>query len=130
MAKIQHTNRRGARYTYRRRIYLPDGSTVLLNLPLATADPAIARARASALSARFEQIKSRLRESEGWKLSLNAVQMTAVFKSELEAELGRAMAEIFTAPVANAAVLDSRLHHEAWSVTQAPHRSNELSAAE
>jgi hypothetical protein len=68
MAKIQHTNRRGARYTYRRRIYLPDGSTVLLNLPLATADPATARARASALSARFEQIKARLRESEGWKL--------------------------------------------------------------
>jgi hypothetical protein len=50
MAKIQHTNRRGARYTYRRRIYLPDGSTVLLSLPLATADPATARARASAPS--------------------------------------------------------------------------------
>jgi hypothetical protein len=129
MAKIQHTNRRGARYTYRRRIYLPDGSTVLLNLPLATADPATARARASALSARFEQIKARLRESEGWKLSLNALQMTAVYKSELEAELGRAMAEIFTANNMSSALLDSRLHHEAWSVTQAPHKPSELTAA-
>jgi hypothetical protein len=113
MAKIQHTNRRGARYTHRRRIYLPDGSTVLLALPLATADPATARARASALSSKFEAIKARLRTREGWILSLNAVQMTAVFKSELEAELGRAIAEIFTASDIGSALLDSRLHHEA-----------------
>jgi len=126
MAKIPNTSRRGARYSFRRRLSLPDGSTVLLRLPLATADPATARTRASALSARFEAIKARLRRSEGWRVSLTASQMTAVFKSELEVELGRAMAEICMAKNIDSAVLDSRLHHEAWSVTQAPHRPYEL----
>jgi hypothetical protein len=130
MAKIPNTTRRGARYSFRRRLSLPDGSTVLLGLPLATADPATARSRASALSARFEAIKAGLRRSEGWRVSLNASQMTAVFKSELEAELGRAMAEIFTAENVDAAVLDSRLHHEAWAVTQAPHQPVELTPAD
>jgi hypothetical protein len=111
------------------RIYLPDGSNVLLNLLFVTADTATARARASALSAMFEQIKARLRESEGWKLSLNALQMTAVYKLELEAKLGCAMAETFTANNMSSALLDSRLHHKAWSATQAPHKPSELTAA-
>jgi hypothetical protein len=91
VASISYLWRRGARYHYRRRLYLRGLANSPITVPLATADPAEARRLVTRLSAKWEVMVMQMfdRASRGF---LKAGELESVFRAGLDEELGLAMA--------------------------------------
>lgn len=91
MALISYLWRRGARYHYRRRLYLRKIVNRPITVPLATADPAEARHLATRLSAKWEVLTMQMFDRAG-RGFLKAGELESVFRAGLDEELGLAMA--------------------------------------
>ncbi|MET3435555.1 DUF6538 domain-containing protein [Sphingomonas sp. 1185] len=91
MASISYLWRRGARYHYRRRLYLRKIVNRPITVPLATADPAEARRLATRLSAKWEVLTMQMFDRAGCGF-LKAGELESVFRAGLDEELGLAMA--------------------------------------
>ncbi|WP_193753080.1 DUF6538 domain-containing protein [Sphingomonas endophytica] len=91
MASISYLWRRGARYHYRRRLYLRKIVNRPITVPLATADPAEARRLVTRLSAKWEVLTMQMFERAG-RGFLKAGELESVFRAGLDEELGLAMA--------------------------------------
>lgn len=105
MTSISYLCRRGARYHFRRRLYVRKIVNRPITVSLATADPAEARRLVSRLSVRWEVMMAQA--NEGIKRGfLRAGELEAVFRAGLDEELGLAMAPYFDRR--NAAGLDPR----------------------
>ncbi len=87
MCNIPHAYRRAGRYTFRRRVHFRNLISTPLSIALGTADPKVARTRASILSARFVLVKSDVDAMlENGRL-LTGTEIEALFRAELEREL-------------------------------------------
>jgi hypothetical protein len=91
LASISYPWRRGARYHYRRRLYLRKIVNRPITVPLATADPAEARRLATRLSAKWEVLTMQMFDRAG-RGFLKAGELESVFRAGLDEELGLAMA--------------------------------------
>ncbi len=91
VALISYLWRRGARYHYRRRLYLRGLANSPIMVPLATADPVEARRLVTRLSAKWGVMALQTfdRASRGF---LKAGELESVFRAGLDEELGLAMA--------------------------------------
>lgn len=87
MRSIPHAYRRAGRYTFRRRIHFRNLISTPLSVALGTADPRVARTRASILSARFVMVKSSVDAMLEDGRVLTGPEIEALFRAELEAEL-------------------------------------------
>ena len=90
MASISYLWRRGARYHYRRRLYLRKIVNRPVKVPLATADPAEARRLDTRLSAKWEVLTMQMFDRAG-RGFLKAGELESVFRADLDEELGLAM---------------------------------------
>lgn len=90
LASISYLYRRGARYHYRRRLYLRKIINRPITVPLATADPVEARRLVTRLSAKWEVMAVKMfdRASRGF---LKAAELESIFRAGLDEELGLAM---------------------------------------
>lgn len=91
MALISYLCRRGARYHYRRRLFLRKLVNEHISIPLKTADPAEARRLAARLSVRWDVTKM-IATGQALRGYLTASESIAVFKQSLDQELGLATA--------------------------------------
>ena len=91
VASISYLWRRGARYHYRRRLYLRKIVNRPITVPLATADPVEARRLATRLSAKWEVLTMQMFDRAG-RGFLKAGELESVFRAGLDEELGLAMA--------------------------------------
>jgi hypothetical protein len=100
VASISYLWRRGARYHYRRRLYLRGLANSPITVPLATADPVEARRLVTRLSAKWEVMVMQMfdRASRGF---LKAGELESVFRAGLDEELGLAMAPQLTSRAAS-----------------------------
>ena len=87
MPKASHLCRRGARYSYRRRLPVPFRQSQPITLSLGTADPLTARRRAAHLSVTWEGLVLRYKG----RTDLTANEARQVFQDALERELVRAI---------------------------------------
>ncbi|WP_242146106.1 hypothetical protein [Sphingomonas sp. BAUL-RG-20F-R05-02] len=87
MCNIPHAHRRAGRYTFRRRVHFRNLISTPLSIALGTADPKVARTRASILSARFVRVKSGVDAMLEDGRRLSGPEIEALFRAELEAEL-------------------------------------------
>ena len=87
MCNIPHAHRRAGRYTFRRRVHFRNLISTPLSIALGTADPKVARTRASILSARFVLMKSSVDAMLEDGRLLTGPEIEALFRAELEAEL-------------------------------------------
>lgn len=91
VASVSYMCRRGARYHYRRRLYLRKLINRPITVPLGTADPAEARRLVSLLSVRWDTIA--VQAFNGIRRGfLKAGELEGVFRAGLDEELGLAMA--------------------------------------
>ncbi|MFK3889199.1 DUF6538 domain-containing protein [Sphingomonas sp. NPDC079357] len=91
MASISYLWRRGARYHYRRRLYLRKIVNRPITVPLTTADPVEARRLATRLSVKWEVLTMQMFDRAG-RGFLKAGELESVFRVALDEELGLAMA--------------------------------------
>ena len=101
MASFSYLYRRGARYYFRRRLYVRNIANCPISIALGTAEPAEARRLVARLSVRWDATTMMAREqvSSGY---LTATQAVAVFRIALNEELGLATAGRFDAEAENA----------------------------
>ncbi len=94
LAAVSYLYRRGARYHYRRRLYLRKIVNRPISISLGTADPAEARRLVAQLSVRWDATKMMASEQAG-RGYLTATEAVAVFRGALDEELGLATAGRF-----------------------------------
>ena len=94
MAVVSYLYRRGARYHYRRRLYLRKILSEPISIGLGTADPAEARRLVARLSVRWDQTVMQI-QMEMRRGTLRAEELTAVFRAGLDEELALATAPRF-----------------------------------
>lgn len=87
MCHIPHAHRRAGRYTFRRRIHFRNLISTPLSIALGTADPKVARTRASILSARFTTVKVTVEDMLQSGPALTGEQIEGIFRRALEEEL-------------------------------------------
>lgn len=93
MPGIVHVRRRGARYEVRRRLHLRSVVSEPITISLATADPAVARMRATRLAAKWDHVRMTFDTAHSVPRGyLKASEVTAVMKRALDQELGLAIA--------------------------------------
>ena len=93
MAKTSYLCRRGARYHYRRRVYLREIVNKPITISLRTADPVEARRLSARLSVRWE-LTSMIIEGMG-RGYLKGPEAVALFRQGLEDEIGVASAGMY-----------------------------------
>lgn len=96
MAGFSYLYRRGARYHYRRRLYLREIVNRPISISLGTADPAEARCLVARLSVRWDATKM-ITSGQVSRGFLTASEAVAVFRGALNEELGLATAGLFEA---------------------------------
>lgn len=94
VASISYLCRRGARYHYRRRLFLRKLVNEHISIPLKTADPAEARGLVARLSVRWDVTMMTMRE-KSFRGYMTASEAVAVFRRGLDEELGLATADRF-----------------------------------
>ena len=87
MPAISHVIRRGARYSYRRRLPVPFSNSCPITLNLKTSYPSTARRRAAVLSVCWEGLVLTYRG----RSDLTAPEAQEIFQDALERELVRAL---------------------------------------
>ena len=87
MPAISHVIRRGARYSYRRRLPVPFSNSHPITLSLGTSEPRQARQKGALLSVRWEGLVMSVRNRD----ELTAAEVRTLFQNSLEAELTRAV---------------------------------------
>ncbi|WP_375397910.1 hypothetical protein, partial [uncultured Sphingomonas sp.] len=87
VCNIPHAYRSAGRYVFRRRIHFRNLISTPLSIALGTADPRVARTRASILSARFVLVKSSVDAMLEDGRRLTGPEIEALFRAELEAQL-------------------------------------------
>lgn len=87
MCNIPHAHRRAGRYTFRRRVHFRNLISTPLSIALGTADPKVARTRASILSARFTTVKVPVEDMLQSGPALTGEQIEGIFRRALEEEL-------------------------------------------
>jgi len=94
VAVVSYLYRRGARYHYRRRLYLRQLVNHPITVPLGTADPVEARRLVARLSVRWDATMMMVRDqvTRGY---MTATEAVAVFRRGLDDELGLATAARF-----------------------------------
>ena len=95
VATTSYLCRRGARYHYRRRVYLRNLVSRPITIALGTADPAEARRLAACLSVRWETTSVMIQQME--RGYMTASEAVAVFRHGLNDELGVAAAARYDA---------------------------------
>jgi hypothetical protein len=129
LAKIPYVLRRGARFHYRRRLPFLKINDRPLSVPLMTSDPEAARARAAALSARFEAVRSGLIQygAGDW---LDAEKISALFRAELTAALGKAVRRYYSGQDPRNVARDHEIMAEAYDVARRLDRPDDLSGVD
>ena len=111
---IPHVIRRGARYSYRRRLPVPFCNSRPITLSLGTSEPRRARQTGALLSVRWEGLVMSVR----YRDELTATEVRALFQESLSAELARAVEEFqFGAGTDHEKTIANRVI--AWTVEQA-----------
>lgn len=87
MCNIPHAHRRAGRYTFRRRVHFQNLISTPLSIALGTADPKVARVRASFLSVRFMTVKVTVEDMLQSGPALTGEQIEGSFRRALEEEL-------------------------------------------
>jgi hypothetical protein len=87
VCNIPHAYRRAGRYVFRRRVHYRNLISTPLSVALGTADPKVARTRASLLSARVVLVKSSVDAMLENGQRLTGTEIEALFGAELEAQL-------------------------------------------
>ena len=87
LSRIAHTRRADGRYVFQRRVHYRNVISKLIPVALGTADPKVARTRASLLSARFVLVKSSVDAMLENGRPLTGTEIEALFRAELKAEL-------------------------------------------
>lgn len=87
MSHASYLRRRGARYSYRRRLPVPFRQSQPITISLGTADPLTARHRAARLSVAWEGLVLKYKG----RTDLTATEAHALFRDALERELVRAI---------------------------------------
>lgn len=88
MSHIPYVRRRNGRYGFRRRVHFRNIISKPITIALQTADPKLARQRAAILSARFASVKSSVDKMIACGTPLSRAEIEALFRHELECELG------------------------------------------
>lgn len=125
MAKIPYVARRGDRFHYRRRLPFLKINDRPLSLPLGTSDPEAARARSAALSARFEAVRSELIQygAGDW---LDAERISALFRAELTAALGKAVRRYYSGQDPRSVARDHEIMAEAYDIARRLNQPSDL----
>ncbi|HCB74781.1 MAG TPA: hypothetical protein DEP91_01170 [Sphingomonas bacterium] len=87
MCRIPHTRRRNGRYVFRRRVHFRNLISRPVAIALGTADPKVARYKASLLSACFVRVKASVEMDMKQGRRMTGTEIEALFRAELEAEL-------------------------------------------
>lgn len=87
MSRIPHTRRTDGRYVFQRRVHYRNIISKIIPMALGTADPKVARARASILSARFTTVKVTVENMLESGPALTGEQIEGIFRRALEEEL-------------------------------------------
>ncbi len=114
MPAIPHVIRRGARYSYRRRLPVPFGDSRPITVSLGTSEPLQARQKGAALSLRWEGLVMSVRNRD----ELTAAEVRTLFQESLESELTRAVEEFqFGTGTNHEKMITNRIF--AWAAEQA-----------
>lgn len=132
MCRIAHTIRINGRYVFRRRVHFRNLISKPVSLALQTADPKVARRRAAMLSARFVVVKQEVeRIVYTERTSLTGVEIEAIFRRELEAELVKNLADAYSNDAFSSSMAESAVPlAEAFRFARRPDRPRDLTSAD
>ncbi|MEZ0496779.1 hypothetical protein [Sphingomonas sp. IW22] len=123
MCRIPHTRRREGRYVYRRRVHFRNLISRPITLALSTADPKVARTRASLLSACFVQVKASVETMLEDGRVMTGTEIEALLRAELEAELNFYVHSAYEdAPWSDSVPDVAAQEAEAYRITRLPGR--------
>ena len=98
MSRIPFAIRIEGRYSFRRRIHFRNIISKPLTLALQTADPGAARERVAILAARFVIVRADVKTMLEGQRNLTGVEIEAIFRHKLEAELRHLRPVMRTSP--------------------------------
>lgn len=121
MCRIPYTLRIEGRYSFRRRVHFRNIISKPLTLALQTADPGAARERAAILAARFVIVRADLKTMLERQHNLTGVEIEAIFRRELEQELGSWLSDAYAnAPWSSSVKDEAARHGEAYRQLRLP----------
>ena len=123
MCRIPYTRRRDGRYLFRRRVHFRNLISTPVTLALRTADPNVARHRASILSTRFAQVRLNVSAMMNAGRPLTGTEIEALFRSDLEHELTRNINDAYENAPWSASVADAAVAlAEGYKIARRPDR--------
>ena len=126
LSRIPYVHRRDGRYVFRRRIHFQNVISKLVTIALQTADPKLARERAAILSARFVNVKSSVEKMMECEVPLSGDEIEALFRQELESELGAHVQRAFENGEWSSSALELAANdREMYRILRLPDRFND-----